>query len=132
MKEGDGPAVGDLFGKVFNILKGDEHDDGFRVSLGEPPGGFEPIHLGHVDVHQNEIRMVMVCITESLRAGCGISDRLKAAGRIYHGSSDPAKSRLVIDDHNSDADGSVHLHGDLHPGGAFNVAPPAADANRAI
>ena len=110
MKKGDGPARGDLIGEIRYILERHEHDDGPRVSLGESPGGFEAVHLGHVDLHQNEIRAIVVRVPERLCAGCCIGERLKPS-RCYHASGGAAKSRLVIDDHDSDAGGSVPFHG---------------------
>lgn len=113
MKKGDGPAGGDLVGEILYVLKRHEHDDDPRMSLLEPPGGLEAVHLGHVDLHQNEIRALVIGVPQRLCAGCCIGERLKPS-RCYHASGGASKSRLVIDDHDSDAGDSVPFHGDLH------------------
>jgi DNA-binding NarL/FixJ family response regulator len=128
VKKGDSPAGGDLVGEILHVLERDEHNDGGRMSLGESPGGFEAIHLGHVDVHQDEIRAFVIGVSERLCAGCGISHRLEPSRRIYHGSGDPAKRRLVIDDHDSDTGPSVCLHSDLQD--ACNLPSLVARDNR--
>jgi hypothetical protein len=103
MKKSDGPGRGDVVGEILHVVERDEHDGRRRMTMGESLGGFEAVHLRHVDVHQNEIRALVIGVPERLCAGCGIGDRPECSGRIYHGSGDPAKSRLVIDDHDSNA-----------------------------
>ena len=132
MKEGHSPAGGDLVGEIFHILERDQHDDGLRMGLGESPGGFETVHLGHEDVHEHQIGALLVGVPERLHGRRSISGRLKPGRRTYNGPGSPAKNRLVIDDHHRDAGGSVHLSPNLCPGDAVRLAPSVAHDNRAV
>lgn len=113
-KKRDRPAGGDLVGEIVQVLDRDENDDALWMRLGESASRFEAVHLGHVDVHQNQIRELVSGAAERVRARCGVRDQLKPGRRIYHGSGYPAKSGLVVDDHDSDAGGRIHFHGDLN------------------
>jgi DNA-binding NarL/FixJ family response regulator len=101
------------------------------MSRGELPGHFEAVHLGHIDLDQNEIRALVIGVPERLRAGSGIGERLKPS-RLYDTSGGAAKSRLVIDDHDSDAGGSVPLQGNnLHDDDPSTLPPLLRRNNRA-
>jgi hypothetical protein len=130
MKKGGSPARAHLVGKVIRVLDRDKHDDAVRMSLDESPGGFEAIHVGHVNIHQDEIRVLVIRVQERLPAGCNVSEQLKPGCRRYHGSGCAAKSRLVIDDHHSDAGDIFDFHTNLRPTCASNLAPPIAYDNR--
>ena len=62
------------------------------------PGRLQAPHLGHVDVHQHEVRVQRVGKRDRLETVGGLADQFEALGAAQDSARGQAEWRLVVDD----------------------------------
>ena len=87
-------------------LDGHHHDGGGRDARRQELRGGDPVHLGHVDVHQDDVREELGGHLQRLGAGCSRSDHLDVLLEPEKLRQVVARLRDVV--HDQDADLVAH------------------------
>ena len=65
----------------------------------DAPGCFEPVHLGHADVHHDDVGIERAYLLERLRAGRGLADDLDVVARVKQRAEPGSDHGLVLGEH---------------------------------
>ena len=87
-------------------VRGDHHDFDRAIGLLHAPEQLEPVHLGHLDVHDHEVRPEPL---ERLKRGMAVLGRLDVVAGLQEHAERLARAELVVDDQDTRAGG---CHGD--------------------
>ena len=93
-----------------------ERDDADAGTCGlQPAGRLDPVHLGHADIHQDDVGHQPNGHLDRLGAGAGLADHLEVLARQqeYQGLSEPI---VVVDDEHADAFRGAEGGGRAHLG----------------
>ena len=92
------------------------------------PGGFDPVHLRHADVHEHDVGLGVAHDPDAPSAPSAASPTTAEIGRrVDEHSEAGAHQRLVVDDHDADHEAASALEGKAgrHPEPALRDAAPA-------
>jgi hypothetical protein len=67
--------------------------------------GLNAAHLGHINVHQDEIGLERIDQSQRLESIFGLAHQLKALGAAQHRARRQSKGRLIV--HDDDGNGGV-------------------------
>jgi hypothetical protein len=74
----------------------------YEVHLDKLLGGFDAVHSGHRDVHQDDVRLHRVCESDRGRAVLGGADYLDVIDAFENVCEALAHQGMVVDDQNTD------------------------------
>jgi hypothetical protein len=86
-------------GKVADVVGGTEDHERLGQFGDDASSGLDSAHLGHVDVHENDVRVDLIGELESLHTVLGLTCEREALGASYDRARRHSKGRLVVDDH---------------------------------
>ena len=88
---------------VLINLEGGQHQHSrglLPAESGDPPGGFQPIHFGHLDVHEHDIRIELLRELDRLGAVSGLANDLEVGfGLEYQAEARPHELLVVSQQH---------------------------------
>ena len=94
--------------EVRRVVRRAQEDDGRGVRLEDAARRLDAVHLGHVDVHQHEVRLERRGELDRLCARRRLAHELEALGAPQHRPGRHPEGRLVVDEQHGD--GRVHGH----------------------
>ena len=102
--------------RVVDVLvkvEGGEHDDPSAVGgrVQDPPGGLEPVEVGHADVEQHHVRMQSRRVLDRLKAIFRLGDELEVIVGVEDRPQRSARERVVVGYQHSQAHASVDSSG---------------------
>jgi hypothetical protein len=100
------------------------HDLRRRISLAEQsPRGFDPVHLRHAHVHQDDVRLQALGLGHCVTAVCRLADDLDVLLGLEDHPEARADERLVVDDQDAD---------DAAVPGAYELVLAIGERRRAV
>ena len=89
--------------RVVVLVHGQHDDLDVRVPPGDEAGGLDPVEVGHLDVHDDDVRLGLGDQVQRLAAVARRADHLDAVQRAEQGDQPVAHDLVVVDDQDLDA-----------------------------
>ncbi len=87
---------------LVEVEGGEDQDPGVDLALGDRPGRLEAVHLGHADVHQDDVGSLAHDEVDGLDAVGRLTDDLDVVGGAQQHGEPAAHERLVVGDGDAD------------------------------
>jgi len=88
------------------VLTDHDYPDRRRFLIDES-SGFQPIHAGHSNIHQYEIRFVLFCLTNAINSVHGFANDLDVRFQMEHFANTATDYLTIIHDEHT-KDGCIH------------------------
>jgi hypothetical protein len=81
---------------VVVFVHGQGEDGRIRVHLLYAPGGLDPVHVGHLHVHQNHVRLQGAHFLDGFPAVFGLADDLDVLARLQQHAQPGTDDDVII------------------------------------